>query len=264
MSAPQTIAAAMVAWTVIVLAIRWIVLPLLSRGPGGDPVQCLLWIGCRLYAAVVHRAQYVGHEKLRRSIDPGPLIVVSNHTSSVDPLLIQTGCWFRIRWLMAAEMMIPELDWVWRQQRIIPVSRTGGDSRPVRESIRHVKGGGVIGIFPEGRIVVHGEIRPFLSGVGAMVLHTGAPVLLVWISGTPQVGDLRKAFATPSHARVEFVDLMRFDGIRDADAITQAIRQRLSEASGWPLNDEAEPLEHAERRRQSAQVSPHVMQPDEV
>lgn len=242
MSIPETIAAALIGWVAVVLAIRWIIIPILCRGPGGDPILCLMWIGARIYVSIMHRPRWIGQESLRRKIHPGPLIVVSNHTCAVDPVLIQTGCWFSIRWLMAADMMIRELDWVWKQQKIIPVSRDGGDSGPVREAMRHVRAGGVIGIFPEGRIVKpRGEIRPFFSGVGAIVARTGAPVLLVWVSGTPDTERMSESFMTRSSSRVEFIEAMRFDGERDAETITQKIRERFSSASGWPLNDEPMP-----------------------
>ena len=242
----ESIAAVLVIWIAVVLAARWIVIPLLCRGPGGDAVHTLMWLGARLYCRLFHRVRWLGWDEIRRRIDPGGLIVVSNHTSSVDPALIQTGCWFHIRWLMASEMMTPNLDWVWNAQQVIPISRDGGDTQPVRDAIRHVRNGGVIGIFPEGRIVQpRGEIRPFHNGVGAIAVRTGAPVLLVWVSGTPDTETMAAAFATPSRSRVRFVDLMRFTSDspegHDAAAITQTIRKRLSEASRWPLNDERMP-----------------------
>ena len=64
-------------------------LPWLRRGPRGDAVTGLLWRCVRVYSHVVHRATFVGMERLRAQADPGPLIVVANHTGAVDPLLIQ-------------------------------------------------------------------------------------------------------------------------------------------------------------------------------
>jgi 1-acyl-sn-glycerol-3-phosphate acyltransferase len=242
MSVPQTITAALIGWVAVVLAVRWVVIPLLRRGPGGEPILALMWLGCRLYARLVHRVRHVGHDDLRRTINPGGLVIVSNHTSSIDPLLIQTGCWFPIRWLMAAEMMSRNLDWIWEQQRVIPVSRDRADSRPLREAIRHVQAGGVVGIFPEGRLVSpRGEIRPFHNGIGAIVSKTGAPALLVSITGTPMTEQMAKAFSTPSRARVMFLDVMRFKEGTDAKHITNAIRERLARMTGWQLNDEPMP-----------------------
>lgn len=228
-------------WVSVVLIARWVIVPLLRHGPDHNPVKVLLWRSCQVYSWTMHRVRYRGEERLRRKVHPGGLIVVSNHTCSVDPVLVQCGCRFAIRWLMAKDMMISQLDWLWDLQKVIPVSRDGSDSAPVREAIRHVRGGGAIGIFPEGRIVrPRGEIRPFLPGVGAIVSRTKAPVLIVWISGSPQETNMTKAFFTPSRSRVEYVAVMTFD-TDDPNEITEQLRERLSKASGWPLNDEPMP-----------------------
>jgi hypothetical protein len=64
--------------------------------------------------------------------------------------------------------------------------------------------------------------------------------MLVWVSGTSEHANPTplKSILTPSHAKVEFIELMDFKGERDAAAITKALRQRIAAVSGWPLNDE--------------------------
>lgn len=229
-------------WIALVLIARWVVVPMLRYGPDRDPAKVLLWRASQVYCFIMHLPRYRGQEAIRRDVEPGGLIVVSNHTSSVDPVLIQCGCAFKIRWLMAKDMMIEQLDWLWDMQEIIPVSRDKADSAPVREAIRHVRRGGVIGIFPEARIVMpRGEIRPFQAGVGAIVARTGAPVLLVWLSNTPEADTMTGTFFTPSRSRIEFVEVMRFKDTDDAQEITERLRKRLSKVSGWPLNDEPMP-----------------------
>lgn len=242
MSPLVVILLAFTGWVVLVLFARWVVLPALARGPGDDPAAGLLWRLARLYCRLVHRAAFRGEDDLRDQVDPGALIVVANHSSAVDPVLIQAACRFQIRWLMAADMMIPELDWLWNSQQIIPVARDGRDSRPLREAIRHIRSGGVIGIFPEGGIVEpRGEIRPFLSGVGFLVARTKAPVLLAWVSGTPETDRMSAAFISPSRSRVEFIGLREFVDVEDSEEVTSRLRQRLADVSGWPLSDKPMP-----------------------
>ena len=55
-----------------------------------------------------------------------------------------------------------------------------------REAIKHVRGGGVLGIFPEGGLERPARtILPFQAGVGLIIRRTEAPVLPVVVSGTP-------------------------------------------------------------------------------
>jgi 1-acyl-sn-glycerol-3-phosphate acyltransferase len=227
--------AAIVAAFILAAAVVW-----LKRGPRGEIILGILWRLVRVFCRVVHRARMNGLESLRDQQHSGPLIIVSNHTGAVDPLLIQGGCRFPIRWLMASDMMTPLLNRLWRHVTVIPVDRDGRDLVAAREAIRHVLAGGAIGIFPEGGIVVPPrQLRPFHPGVGLIVARTRAPVMLVWVSGTSEHANPTplKSILTPSHAKVEFIELMDFKGERDAAAITKALRQRIAAVSGWPLND---------------------------
>jgi len=230
------------AWLALIALVRFAILPWLIHGPNADPVIVLLWRVLRVYSRIMHRVTYQGFEELRRKVQAGPLIVVSNHTGSVDPLLIQAGCRFHIRWMMASEMMSPWLRFIWNRADPIPVDRDGRDSGAAREAIRHVQAGGVIGIFPEGRIVrPPQQIRPFFTGVGLVVARANVPVLLVWVSGTPNTTSMMGSIVSPSRARIRYVELIDFRGERDAHVITQKLRERLAAVSGWPLNDQPQP-----------------------
>ena len=236
---PTVLLAAVVAWLALVLLFRWVSVRWLTDGPRGEPVTGLMWRVLQAYCRLMHRPTYVGLGHVPEGNRPGGLVVVSNHTGPIDPLLIQSACRFEIRWMMAENMMVTQFESFWRRQRIIAVARDGRDSGPAREAIRHVKGGGVIGIFPEGGIAIPpDEIRPFHNGVGLIISRTKAPVLLVWVTGTPEAKDMPGALGSPSRSRIEFVDLLDFSGERDPAAIAQTLRKCLADASGWPLNDE--------------------------
>jgi 1-acyl-sn-glycerol-3-phosphate acyltransferase len=243
MSVPQVLLALLAIYLVLV-ALAWlVVVPFLGRHPGVDPTTGLMqWI-VRIYCRVWHRARFSRLEHVRTAARARDgLIVVSNHTGAVDPLVIQSQCPFIIRWLMASEMMIPQLDWFWRRQKVIPVNRDGRDTSALRAAIRHVRHGGCVGIFPEGRIVQPPrEIRPFVPGVGALVAKTQAPVLVCWVSGTPDTPIMSEALASRSHARVVYLDVIEFAENDSPETITAALRRRIHEASGWPLNDEPMP-----------------------
>ena len=138
--------------------------------------------------------------------------------------------------------MTPDLDWVWRTHDLIAVDRENPDSTSLREAIRHVKGGGAVGIFPEGRITMPPrEIRPFLPGAGLIIARSKAPVLLVWVSGTPDTNKMKESLFTRSHAHIEFLGRFDFAGERDPAKIVETLRRAIHDASGWPLNDEVLP-----------------------
>jgi len=219
-----------------IAAIQQILLPLLARYAMGDVPSALLWLFNQFYVRFFHRAQAFGRETIPRFVFPGKLIVVCKHQSPIDPLLVQSQCKFKIRWLMAQEYMIPTLDYVWKSAEIIPVVRDGQDSAGLRLALRHLKNDGVIGIFPEGGIKQPREaIHPFAEGIGAMIAHSKAPVLLATVDGTPMNDEMADAMFERSHSSVRFIELIHFPEDATKNEITEGLRQRLAEATGWPL-----------------------------
>lgn len=245
---------------VIPLAAAWIGLAFLSRGlldnPREDVEGGLMWHTVRAYAAVVHRLRVVGRENIPTGRNPGPLILVANHTAGVDPVLIGAACPFHVRWVMARDMRHPWGEWLWRWDRVIFVSREGDEIAGVREALRALKDGEVIGVFPEGGIErPHGQVRPFLPGVGLLIHRSGAPVLPVVIEGTPDVDPAWHSLRRPSRSVVTFMppidyrvlgldageivaDLQRrFEGWVSGGAESAAVAGRLDERSAEPGRD---------------------------
>jgi hypothetical protein len=74
--------------------------------------------------------------------------------------------------------------------------------------------------------------------VGLIIKRTRAPVLLVWITGTPESPRLEVALKTRSRSHVVFIDRQEFTENTDPATITRMLRERLVEACGWPVNDE--------------------------
>jgi len=231
-------AVSIVAWCLGIAVIRHIVMPLIAHRVMGDGPAALLWYVNKVYVMAFHNLKAKGCAIIPNSVFPGQLIVVCKHQSPVDPLLVQSRCRFKIRWLMAEEYMAPSLAAVWKHAEVIPVSRDGTDSAGLRTALRHLKQDGVIGIFPEGGIHQPREaIHQFYQGAGALIAHTHAKVLLVTVDGTPRCDEMDQAIFEPSHATVRFLEILEFPTTATHEIITTTLRTRLSEATGWSLVD---------------------------
>ncbi len=227
-----------VVWCLLIAVVQHIILPMLGRRVMGDGQTAVIWYFNLAYVHLIHRLKAVGVEIIPQSIKPGPIVVVANHQSPVDPLLIQSKCRFKIRWLMASEYMADSLSLVWELSEAIPVNRDGQDSTALRLALRHLKSGGVIGLFPEGRIEGgRTAIQPFNEGAGAMIAKTNAKVLLAMVDGTPTNDDIEDAMFERSHSTVRFFDFLSFPESMNGSEITSALRERFAEETGWPLVD---------------------------
>ncbi len=208
--------------------------------PRGDFETGCFWRAIQIYARLVHRLNIQGTEHIPENANPGPLLVVSNHTAGVDPILVQAACPFFVRWMMATDMQIPALSGLWQWTEVIGVDRNGREITATREAIEHLRAHGIIGIFPEGNLErPNRHILPFLPGVGLIIRKSGARVLPVLIEGTPQVDPAWSSLWRRSRATIRFLPMLTYadSGMR-APEIANDLRAKFLEASGWPACDE--------------------------
>lgn len=211
----------------------------LEDNPRGDVESGIAFLLGRLYVRLYHCLRVHGQEHIPAGRDPGPIIVVANHTAGIDPVLIQASCPFPIRWIMASDMRAPNLEWFWRWQRIIFVGRNRSSmALGMRNAIEHLNSGGVVGIFPEGGIERPSRrILPFHPGLGMLVRKTGASVLPVFVDNTPQVDPAWASLWVPSRSRIKFGAMLSPDRTPSADEISRSIRALFVAWTGWPVND---------------------------
>jgi len=114
----------------------------------------------------------------------GPAIMVSNHLSFLDALIL--GMFFpRKIWFMAKNSQFYNsfIYWFLRISGAFPVRRYTIDGQAVRNTIRILDAGHIIGIFPEGERSWDGRMLPFKYGCLRLILALDQPVIPVGISG---------------------------------------------------------------------------------
>lgn len=193
------------------------------------------------FVRIVHRLRVegvpAGGDWANRARGAGAL-VVANHVSGIDPVLLQCVFAREIRWMMDRAMMVRLLAPLWRFLRIIPVdtecARTSVGA--IRDSLRHVQGGGVLGIFPEGQIArPQGQVHPFLPGLGAIAARSQAPTFLFVIDGVPESKSAFVGIIRPSRARVRFIAIVAPPARGGEAAWSEAIRLKMAQALGYPM-----------------------------
>jgi 1-acyl-sn-glycerol-3-phosphate acyltransferase len=119
----------------------------------------------------------------------GPVLVVGNHDSHWDPVMVGVAALRRrqIRALAKSELwevrgLRPVLDGMGQ----IPIVRGAGDAEALRRAIEELRGGACIGVFPEGTRS-RGRTMRARSGVGRLALEVPeARIVLVAITGTTE------------------------------------------------------------------------------
>ena len=118
----------------------------------------------------------------------GPAIIISNHTSVFDYAVYLFVFFSRTLRFQMAEVLYRKklLGWFLRRMGGIYVDRDGFDFGFVTKSEDVLRGGGVVGIFPESRIPKPGEERPleFKTSAAYIALRSDAPVIPVVTNGS--------------------------------------------------------------------------------
>lgn len=124
------------------------------------------------------------HDRERLAQDP-PYIVIANHSSMLDPVIIGVGViGHQVRFIGKKELTKNKLAaWLFKQLRMIPVDRHNSDMEAMRACMRVTKEGGILGIFPEGTRHHEGLMTEMESGIGLIALRSRVPLMPVYITG---------------------------------------------------------------------------------
>jgi 1-acyl-sn-glycerol-3-phosphate acyltransferase len=111
----------------------------------------------------------------------GCAVLAANHRSVVDGVLLALVGARRgrsIRFLVAAEIFEHRIPgWTLRTFDQIPIRRGSQDAGALDEAIEALRGGSVVGIFPEGRVNDEPSMLRGRTGVARIALAAGAPVV---------------------------------------------------------------------------------------
>ncbi len=114
----------------------------------------------------------------------GKALVISNHTSMWDPLLIAIIFPRQIFWMGKAELFKNGIArFFFKIVKAFPVRRGEGDLAAIRHAFRVLRDGKLFGIFPEGTRNKSKELSRFEPGTAMIALKNDAPVLPVYIKG---------------------------------------------------------------------------------
>jgi len=151
-----------------------------------EPRPFTYTVGCnifRAYLRLFHKLKVHGRDLCPGS---GPLIIVANHSSYLDPPLVAVAFRHRrVRFMAKRELWGGKfLSWYLNSIGTVPVDRGSGSRSALQNAVDVVKAGGCLGIFPEGTRTKTGELGKGRSGAVVIAASTQAKLLPVFIEGT--------------------------------------------------------------------------------
>jgi len=153
---------------------------------------------CKLY----FRVEFEGKEHVPSQ---GPMIVAPNHVSYLDPIWISLPIKRPLRYMTWNQMFkIPLLGPLMRAYGAFPVNLDTGDRGALKHSLKHLRAGGGLVIFPEGGRTRTGELMPFKPGVIRLALDTNVSIVPVTVIGGYRAFAPHHKFPRPRKLKIVY------------------------------------------------------------
>ena len=224
-----------------------------SRWPRWRPVR---WIRALAFYCLVRPAMLLlgwprvrGRENLRGV--KGPVLIVSNHASYIDPGCVLHALPARLRWRTAVAMggetltdlRVPPPGTnffraiLGRIQYPLTIALFHVFPLPVRSGFRKsfefagelVDRGWSVLVFPEGVLTPDGAIGPFRAGIGLLVTRLRVPVIPMRLEGLYDLREANKHWTSPGHIRVTVGAPVTFPETETPENITQELERRVKD-----------------------------------
>ena len=139
-------------------------------------MRFLSWVMVR----TLYRLRLHGIEK--HIPDEGPALIVCNHVSFLDALILSASIPRPIRFVMYYKIFnVPVMRWIFRTGKAIPIAGAKENPEVMRRAFEEIDAaladGQLVGIFPEGALTRDGEIAPFKGGVERVLERRPVPVV---------------------------------------------------------------------------------------
>jgi 1-acyl-sn-glycerol-3-phosphate acyltransferase len=141
----------------------------------------------------------IGRSRLPRG---GPLLILPNHVSDVDPVVVQYGFPRPIFFMAKSELFeMRLLGPLIRTLRAFPVNRGEPDRTSIRQAVDLLKAGEPVSVFPEGQLSETGQLQELKPGVALIVRMAGCPVICCHLSNTNRIMPYGSIIPRPSLRR---------------------------------------------------------------
>jgi 1-acyl-sn-glycerol-3-phosphate acyltransferase len=141
----------------------------------------------------------------------GPVLVVSNHQSVLDPPVIGSSTSRTLHFMAKAELFrIPGFGGLIRNLNAHPVRREGSDPKALKTAVRLLEEGEALLAFPEGTRSRDGSFGEGKPGIGMLAVLTEVPVVPAYVTGTLHALPRGGWWPRRSKVRVSFGPALHF------------------------------------------------------
>jgi 1-acyl-sn-glycerol-3-phosphate acyltransferase len=133
----------------------------------------------------------------------GAALICANHQSYFDPVLVGLACDRRLNYLARASLFkVPVLKHLIHYLDAIPIDREGTGIAGLKETLKRLKRGELVLIFPEGTRTRDGEVAPLKAGFSSLARRSKAALVPVGIDGAFQAWPRTQPLPSPERIHI--------------------------------------------------------------
>jgi 1-acyl-sn-glycerol-3-phosphate acyltransferase len=184
---------------------------------------------CATLSAVLWRWRATGQCNVPKA---GGVLLVCNHASFLDVFFLGIPLRRPLNYVARSTLFLPILGWLIRSVGGFPIQREGVGASGIKETMRRLKGGGIVALFPEGTRSKDGRLGALKPGIAALVERVGVPVVPAGMAGTFEFWPRTRMIPVPHPIRIHYGAAIlpaELAGL-DSREITGLIRERMQES----------------------------------
>ncbi|MGP0068748.1 MAG: lysophospholipid acyltransferase family protein [Isosphaeraceae bacterium] len=161
----------------------------------------------------------------------GGVLLVSNHLSYLDVFFLGIPLRRPLNFVARSTLFVPVLAFLMRSIGSFPIQREGIGASGVKETLRRLRAGGIVTLFPEGTRSRDGQLAPLKSGIAVLVSRANVPVVPVGLAGTFEIWPRSRRVPVLHPIRIHYGPPIFPEDLSgmETEAITELIRQRLEQ-----------------------------------
>jgi 1-acyl-sn-glycerol-3-phosphate acyltransferase len=187
------------------------------------------WCPCFVIGQLLFRYKYSGKNQVPAT---GPVLLVSNHQSNLDPVLVGVACPRQLKYLARKGLFFFPFNYWISALGAVPIDQEGSALTGLRITLDLLKKDNAVLVFPEGSRSPDGKIHQMMSGFCLLARRSKATIVPVAIEGAFAALPRGSALVKPHSVALKFgspIPPVRYAGMSDAE-LTEIVTAEIAAA----------------------------------
>lgn len=187
-----------------------------------DPNHATAWFSlwrslCRMLLVILFDLKTYGVKNVPKT---GGALIVANHQSYLDPPAFGVNIRRPVSFLAKSGLFTNRwFGWAIRSVHAFPVRQGRGDKGAMEETIKRLKEGHLLNLYPEGGRSLDGEIAPLQRGFALVVKRSGVPIVPAVIDGSFNAWPIHRKLFRRHPVRVLYGRPLKTAGLKSDEII---------------------------------------------